>query len=523
MKENGGHMLAKSYTVSFQGIDVYPVTVEVVITNGLPSFTIVGLADKAVAESRERIRACFHTIGIALPAKRITVNLSPADVPKEGAHFDLPIALGLLGALGIFDLIQLEEYIALGELSLDGKINTCVGILPASLYAVAQQKGIICPVSSGREAAWTGIDRIIAAPDLLTLVNHVKGDQIIAAPKAPNAIAQHTFQVDMKDVRGQLMARRGLEIAAAGGHNVLMSGPPGAGKSMMAQRFPTILPPLTPEESLEVSIIHSISGLLPENGLVTTRPYRDPHHSISTPALVGGGAKAKPGEISLAHHGVLFLDELPEFPRYTLEALRQPLETGEVLIARANNHATFPAKFQLIAAMNPCRCGYLGEAARECVKAPLCGKDYQAKLSGPLLDRFDLFIVMQKIEPKDLVMPDGVTEEIGVTGDTCVGRRSVMNEHSASIRSRVLAAIDTQRARGQTCRNTDLLSNDLLSHLEDSDIMKALLQKAFDRFNLSARGFYRLLKVARTIADLAAHDKVLPDDVLEAMQFRITV
>ncbi len=513
-------MLAKSYTVSFQGIDVYPVTVEVVITNGLPSFTIVGLADKAVAESRERIRACFHTIGIALPAKRITVNLSPADVPKEGAHFDLPIALGVLGALGIFDPIQLEEYIALGELSLDGKINSCVGILPASLYAVAQQKGIICPISSGTEAAWTGINRIIAAPDLLALVNHVKGDQIIAAPKVPDAITQHTFLVDMKDVRGQLMARRGLEIAAAGGHNVLMSGPPGAGKSMMAQRFPTILPPLTPEESLEVSIIHSISGLLPENGLVTTRPYRDPHHSISTPALVGGGAKAKPGEISLAHQGVLFLDELPEFPRYTLEALRQPLETGEVLIARANNHATFPAKFQLIAAMNPCRCGYLGEVVRECVKAPLCGKDYQAKLSGPLLDRFDLFIVMQKIAPKDLVMPDGGVDE---ESDAVVNGRALMNESSAIIRSRVLAAIAMQQARGQMCRNADLLSDDLLAHLENSDAMKALLQKAFDRFNLSARGFYRLLKVARTIADLAAHDRVQTDDVLEAMQFRMAM
>ena len=498
-------MLAKSHTVSFQGIDVHPVTVEVVINNGLPNFNIVGLADKAVGESRERIRACFHTIGVALPAKRITVNLSPADVPKEGAHFDLPIALGILAALKVFDTVQLEEYIALGELSLDGTINPCVGILPASLHALDSHKGIICPDKSGNEAAWTGITDIIAAKRLLDLINHFKGDQIITPPTAPSSITVNTFNVDMKEVRGQIMARRGLEIAAAGGHNVLMSGPPGAGKSMLAQRFPTLLPPLSPEEALEVSIIHSLSGLLPDSGLVTTRPYRDPHHSISMPALVGGGAKAKPGEISLAHRGVLFLDELPEFPRYTLEALRQPLETGEVLIARASNHARFPAKFQLLGAMNPCRCGYLGEVERECSKAPLCGKDYQSKLSGPLLDRFDLFIQMQKIDPKDLVLA------------------AADGEDSASIRTRIIAAIDFQRERGQRYRNADFKSAELLAQLDSDDALSELLQKAFDRFNLSARGFYRLLKVARTIADLAQHEKIMKEDLLESMQFRMAV
>jgi magnesium chelatase family protein len=457
-----------------------------------------------VAESRERIRACFHTLGIALPNKKITVNLSPGDLPKEGAHFDLPIALGVMGALRIFETLQLENYITLGELSLDGHLQDCVGILPASLYAQSVGKGIICPYSAGKEASWTGVENIIPAKHLTYLINHLKGDQIIQPPSLvpfeESKIAENS--VDMKDVRGQILSKRALEIAAVGSHNVLMTGPPGAGKSMLAKRFPTLLPSLTASEALEISVIHSLAGLLPEKGLVMERPFRDPHHSISSVALVGGGQKVKPGEISLAHRGVLFLDELPEFQRFALEALRQPIETGEILVARANMHLRFPAKFQLIAAMNPCRCGHMGDAAQECSKAPICGSDYQKKLSGPLLDRFDLFIPVEKIEPSELI------------------HQFESGESSASIKQRVEKAIGFQKTRNQTIKNADLNGDELRDFLETSEEMNQLLEKAFNRLRLSARGFYRLLKVSRTIADLDSSDMIKVQHLSEAMQYR---
>ena len=338
-------MVARVETVAFQGIDVLTIVVQVQVTSGLPAFTIVGLPDKAVAESRERVRGALHALGLGLPPKRITVNLAPADVAKEGSHFDLPIALGLMVALEILPADAVADRVALGELALDGAISPVAGVLPAAVDAAARSRGLICPADCGPEAAWaadeSGPIEVLAPPSLLALVNHIKGSQVLAAP-TPRIAARANNGRDLSDIRGQETAKRALEIAAAGGHNMLMVGPPGAGKSMLAARLPGLLPPLTPAESLEVSMVHSVAGLLPDGGILRERPFRDPHHSASLPALVGGGQRAKPGEISLAHRGVLFLDELPEFSKPTLEALRQPLETGRTVIARANHHVAYP-------------------------------------------------------------------------------------------------------------------------------------------------------------------------------------
>src|ERR687895_252488 len=387
-------MYGRISTLAFVGIEARPVQVEVRISPGKHRFTIVGLPDKAVAESQERVRNALHAIGLGLPWTRITVNLAPADLPKEGSHFDLAVALALMVAMGAVSPDTIEGFAAVGELSLDGEIRATPGALPAAIGANAIGKGLICASASGPEAAWASDDMdIIAAPHLLSLINHFRGLQTLRRPR-PNLVHDTEHLPDLKDIKGQETAKRALEVAAAGGHNLLMSGPPGAGKSMLAQRLPSILPPLSPRELLEVSMIQSVAGLLAEGALTSRRPFRAPHHSASMAALVGGGLHARPGEASLAHHGVLFLDELPEFQPQVLDSLRQPLEAGEILIARANHRVTYPARFQLVAAMNPCRCGQATEPGYACKRQPneRCMAQYQARLSGPLLDRIDLVI-----------------------------------------------------------------------------------------------------------------------------------
>lgn len=508
------HMVAQVQTVTYQGIQAINVEVQVQISGGIPAFTIVGLADKAVAESRERVRSAISSIGLALPAKRITVNLAPADLQKEGSHFDLPIAIAILMAMDVIDKEIVTDFLVLGELSLDGRISEVPGILPAAVYASANHLGIICPEACGAEATWAGDINIVAPRHLLALVEHFRGKQTIAQPKKVKITKEHEGVFPcLADIKGQESAKRVLEIAAGGGHNLLMSGPPGAGKSMLAARMPGILPPLTSEEMLELSMIQSISGMLKNGQLQTNRPFRTPHHSASQAAIVGGGAKAKPGEISLAHAGILFLDELPEFQRAALESLRQPLETGTVMIARANSHVSYPSKFQLIGAMNPCRCGYLGDESRSCSKAPRCGEDYRKRLSGPLLDRIDLQIEVPAISPREL---DG---------------RESKGEVSEVVRARILKARDIQKARFQKLESQFPIAKKFNCNSDaDGEVLEAMLnidKQAYDSAleaaeskQLSARGFHRVLRVARTIADLETLSSVKINHVNEALHYR---
>ncbi len=500
-------MVARVRTVAFHGVEVVEVEAQVTITAGLPAFAIVGLPDKAVAESRERVRAALAALGLALPPRHITVNLSPADVVKEGSHFDLPIALGLLAAMDVLPADELGNYVALGELALDGSVTEVAGVLLAALSASAREAGIICPAACGSEAAWAGEVEIVAAPNLLAIVNHFKGTQLLPPPQAKLAPARGAG-LDLKDVKGQESAKRALEIAAAGGHNMLMTGPPGSGKSMLAARLPGILPPLEPKEALELGMILSVAGGLRGGGLSRERPFRDPHHSASLPALVGGGLRARPGEISLAHQGVLFLDELPEFSRAALEALRQPLETGRISVARANTHVTYPARVQLIAAMNPCRCGYLAEPGRACGRAPRCAQDYQARLSGPLLDRIDLHIDVPAVSPADLALPppaeasDTVAERVGL---------------ARARQQRRYAKLPEDR-RIRTNAEADGAVLDEAATPEEAG--RALLTRAAERLHLSARGYHRVLRVARTLADLDGAPVVARRHVAEALSYR---
>lgn len=499
-------MVARTGTVAFEGIRVVDVDVQVQMSNGLPSFTIVGLPDKAVGESRERVRAALHGMGLALPNKRITVNLSPADLTKEGSHYDLPVALCLLAAMEVISVDQLDGFVVLGELGLDGKISPVGGIIAAAVHALKQRRGLVCPATQGPQAVWAGVQPVCAPPDLLSLINHFKGNSPLPEPRAPLAQSGSTFApaLDLSEIKGQETAKRALEVAAAGRHNLMFCGPPGAGKSMLAARIPDLLPPMSPSEILEVSQIHSLSGQNAEDGLITSRPFREPHHTASTAAIIGGGQKARPGEVSLAHRGVLFLDELPEFNRATLESLRQPLETASVTIARAHAHCTYPASFQLVAAMNPCRCGHLADQSRACSKAPLCAESYQSRLSGPLIDRIDIHADVPALSPADMALPPAA-------------------ETTSEVAERIRIAWEIQSRRYQNLApdsNAEVTGKLLDTVCQTEPAGKQLLYQATERFALSARGYARVLRVGRTLADLDASESVKRIHIAEALAYR---
>lgn len=498
-------MVAKTFTVAFEGVEAKLVEVQCAVVPGMPSFGIVGLPDKAVSEARERVKAALNALAIGLPSKRVTINLSPADMPKEGSHFDLAVAVALLAELDVIPKDAAEGAVALGELALDGRLVPVLGALPAAMAAAEADKALICPAACGPEAAWVGAANVLGAGTLGEVLRHFTG-QIALTPAQPGEVTLPTSARDLRDVKGQERAKRALEIAAAGRHHLMMVGSPGSGKSMLAARIPGILPPLSPVEALETSMIHSLAGLLSEGGISRARPFREPHHTASMAAIIGGGRGAKPGEVSLAHNGVLFLDELPEFPRPVLETLRQPIEAGEVMVARANAHVHYPCRFLLVAAANPCRCGHLADPARACARAPGCGDDYLGRISGPLMDRFDLRLEVPPVAFTDLDLP--------ASGDS-----------SADVAARVAAArgVQARRYAGHSgVRVNADAEGALLEQVATPDAEgKALLIRAAERFGLSARGYHRVLRVARTIADLDGAADVRKPHVAEAIGYRL--
>ncbi|MGI9461929.1 MAG: YifB family Mg chelatase-like AAA ATPase [Alphaproteobacteria bacterium] len=509
-------MVARVSTVAFQGVETLKIDVQVqAVSNRQSSILIVGLPDKTVEESRERLRSVFTHYGLSMPPKGIVVNLSPADVPKEGSHYDLPIALAILAEMGVVDRDALADYMAMGELALDGQLVATVGALPAGIAAMEHQVALICPEKSGQEASWSSHDRVIAGKDLMVVIGHLQGKELIApvVRKDINILAKKEFSdgrkiPDWDIIRGQDNAKRAMEVAAVGGHHVLLLGSPGAGKSLIAQAMAGILPDMTARERLEASLIHSLAGTLPEGGIMVERPYRDPHHSASMPAVIGGGQKAKPGEISLAHSGVLFLDEMPEFHRSTLESLRQPLETGRAVIARVNAHVSYSADFQMVAAMNPCKCGYLLDDKLKCSRAPRCGEEYRDRLSGPLLDRIDIYLEMEAIKPQELV-------------DKNIG------ENTVTIKKRVEQAVRFSRSRfkkfgfsDKVKCNADLEGDDLERAAPLDEECKKLLTDSANKFHLSARAWFRTIRVARTIADMGGSEDIKNHHLSESLKYR---